>query len=144
MQTLSNQFVPDSRAFQDEADSVNPWSDIEKCIFLDRFTQYPKNFKKIGSFLRNKTTSDCVEFYYNSKKFVNYKLLLREYSARRRLREFGHQPSYDVWSSTVAAARAGEWLDVQEGRLDGSVMIYTVRHWWYYYATGRIGDQRYA
>jgi len=61
-----------------------PWSDLEKCIFLDKFTQYPKNFAKIASFLTHKRTKDCVRFYYDSKKDVDYKAVLREHQQRRR------------------------------------------------------------
>lgn len=32
---------------------VHPWSDMEKCIFVDKFLQYPKNFNKISSYLKN-------------------------------------------------------------------------------------------
>jgi len=63
---------------------VNPWSDMEKCIFLDKFLQYPKNFRKIASFLRRKSTHDAIEFYYDSKQCINYKALLKENEARRR------------------------------------------------------------
>lgn len=51
-----------------------PWSDLEKCIFLDKFLQYPKNFSKIASFLVNKDTTDCVRFYYDSKKDIDFKV----------------------------------------------------------------------
>jgi hypothetical protein len=61
-----------------------PWSDLEKCIFLDKFLQYPKNFKKIAEFLSNKCVKDCVRFYYDSKKDIDYKGLLREHQQRRR------------------------------------------------------------
>ena len=57
---------------------------MEKCIFLDKFLQYPKNFRKIASFLRRKNTNDVVEFYYDSKQFINYKGLLKESETRRR------------------------------------------------------------
>ena len=40
----------------------NPWSDIEKLIFLEKFLQYPKEFWKIAKFLRNKSTNDVVAF----------------------------------------------------------------------------------
>jgi hypothetical protein len=77
---------------------VNPWSDIEKCIFIDKFIQYPKDFRKIASFLANKSTEECVTFYYNSKKDVNYKMLLHEHLLRRR----GSKKS---WTVTATSAR---------------------------------------
>ena len=61
-----------------------PWSDLEKNIFLDKFLQFPKNFGKIATFLRLKDSKDCVRFYYESKKNVDFKALLREHQQRRR------------------------------------------------------------
>ena len=61
-----------------------PWSDLEKNIFLDKFLQFPKNFGKIATFLRLKDSKDCVRFYYESKKNIDFKALLREHQQRRR------------------------------------------------------------
>eukprot|EP00644_Phytophthora_capsici_P005447 jgi/Phyca11/96669/e_gw1.1.1674.1 len=57
---------------------VNPWNDLEKCIYMDKFLQFPKNFPRISSYLSNKTTGDVIAFYYRTKKVVDYKALLRE------------------------------------------------------------------
>ena len=54
------------------------WSREEKQIFIEKFTQAPKNFGYISSFLENKTTGQCVQFYYMTKKTENYKNLLRK------------------------------------------------------------------
>ncbi len=61
-----------------------PWSDIEKAIFIDKFLQFPKNFHKISSYLKNRTTKDCIKFYYDSKYAIPFKPLLREFDNRRR------------------------------------------------------------
>eukprot|EP00602_Paraphysomonas_sp_CaronLab_P011918 CAMPEP_0185042038 /NCGR_PEP_ID=MMETSP1103-20130426/42074_1 /TAXON_ID=36769 /ORGANISM="Paraphysomonas bandaiensis, Strain Caron Lab Isolate" /LENGTH=1508 /DNA_ID=CAMNT_0027582027 /DNA_START=417 /DNA_END=4943 /DNA_ORIENTATION=- len=61
-----------------------PWTDMEKCIFLDKFLQFPKNFSKIASYLTNRTTKDCIKFYYDSKTTIPYKSLLREFDNRKR------------------------------------------------------------
>lgn len=61
------------------------WSDIEKAIFIDKFLQYPKNFHKISTFLKNRTTKDCIKFYYDSKSTIEFKLLLKEFDNRRKL-----------------------------------------------------------
>lgn len=60
------------------------WTDMEKCIFVDKFIQYPKNFPKIASFLVNRSVKDCVKFYYDSKHSFGFKALLRECQTRRR------------------------------------------------------------
>ena len=91
--------VLDARAEERERSTRSPWSDLEKCVFLDKFLQYPKNFGKIAQFLRLKTAKDCVAFYYDSKKDIEYKALLREHQQRRR----GVRV---CWDATSRAARA--------------------------------------
>jgi len=78
---------------------TNMWSDMEKCIFLDRFLQHPKDFRKIASFLRNKSTKDCIAFYYDSKQSVPYKKALKEHIMRRKRRG-----DYHVWDATIQAS----------------------------------------
>jgi len=83
---------------EEERRNVSAWSDMEKCIFLDRFLQHPKDFRKIASFLRNKTTKDCVSFYYDSKQSIPYKAALKEHLQRKKRRG-------DVsWEATIQAA----------------------------------------
>ena len=71
---------------------------MEKCIFMDRFLQHPKDFRRIASFLKHKSTKDCVAFYYHSKKTVPYKQCLREFMQRKKCRG-------DVvpWDATIQA-----------------------------------------
>ena len=78
--------VDDMLADEEERCHVNIWSDMEKCIFLDRFLHHPKDFRKIASFLRNKSTKDCIKFYYDSKKTVPYKQALKEFLLRKKRR----------------------------------------------------------
>jgi hypothetical protein len=80
-------------------DGINPWSDMEKCIFFDRFLQHPKDFRKIASFFRNKSTHDCIAFYYNSKQSVPFKAALKEHQLRKKKR--GDTVS---WEATIQAA----------------------------------------
>lgn len=60
------------------------WSDVERLIFVDKFLQFPKRFHRISAFLANKSTRDCIAYYYDSKKAIPYKELLREQQQRRR------------------------------------------------------------
>lgn len=78
------QYCNCSRVVEWRRQFSNPWADVEKCIFIDKFLQYPKNFSKISSFLTRKTTSECVEFYYSTKYRVKYKELLHQQAVRRR------------------------------------------------------------
>ncbi|GLE03722.1 hypothetical protein PINS_up012624 [Pythium insidiosum] len=81
---------------------INPWNDMEKCIYVDKFLQYPKNFARIASFLCNKTTGDVIEFYYRTKKVVDYKALLREQQLRRR--GAGSKNTWSCWNLSACAA----------------------------------------
>jgi hypothetical protein len=82
-----------------ESRRERPWSDVEKCIFVDKFIQYPKNFPKIASFLTNRNTKDCIKFYYDSKAKIHYKSLLREFDNRRRNQRI-------AWTFTSEAAES--------------------------------------
>jgi hypothetical protein len=100
IQNFTSQKV-DLEQLESDLAITNVWSDMEKCIFLDRFMQHPKDFRKIASFLRNKTAQDCVAYYYDSKKTVPYKFALKEFVMRRKRRG-----DYHVWDSTIQAAMA--------------------------------------
>jgi len=97
--TFSHQKVDDPMQEAYAQSITNTWTDMEKVVFLDRFLQYPKDFRKISTFLRNKTTKDCVAFYYNSKQSVPYKAALKEHLMRRKRRGEYHQ-----WDATIDAA----------------------------------------
>ncbi|KAJ3589422.1 hypothetical protein NHX12_010267 [Muraenolepis orangiensis] len=63
---------------------MNVWTDHEKEIFKEKFVQHPKNFGLIASYLERKCVSDCVLYYYLTKKNHNYKTLVRRNYGRRR------------------------------------------------------------
>jgi hypothetical protein len=97
--SFTAQKVDDPLLEAEKAATTNVWSDMEKCIFLDRFLQFPKDFRRIASFLRNKTTKDCVAFYYDSKQTVPYKGALKEHMMRRKRRG-----DYQIWDASIQAA----------------------------------------
>ena len=98
--TQNHRYIEDPMLQDEMHKQINPWSDTEKCIFLDRWLQYPKNFRKIASFLRNKSTADCVRFYYDSKKSIPYKSALKEHWLRRKKR-LG-----ETWKRTIEAVQS--------------------------------------
>ncbi|XP_041456607.1 nuclear receptor corepressor 1-like isoform X4 [Lytechinus variegatus] len=63
---------------------MNLWTDEEKDIFREKYLQHPKNFLLIASYLERKDISDCVLYYYQTKKNENYKQQLRKSQAKRR------------------------------------------------------------
>jgi len=63
--SISSKRIYDPARDVDETRYLSTWIDMEKCISLYRFLQHPKDFRKIASFLRNKTVKDCISFYYD-------------------------------------------------------------------------------
>ena len=62
----------------------NMWTDPEKDIFKEKFLQHPKNFGRIAQNLERKSVSDCVLYYYLTKKSINFKQQLRQMAAAAR------------------------------------------------------------
>ncbi|CAF0787976.1 unnamed protein product [Rotaria sordida] len=92
----------DAAEFYKELTKMPYWSSEEKQIFIEKFTQSPKNFGYISSFLENKTTEQCVQFYYMTKKSENYKNLLRKQAqANRRKAKQNTTTTTTVTSSTT-------------------------------------------
>jgi hypothetical protein len=55
---------------------VNIWTPEERRIFVDKFQQYPKDFRRISSFLEHRSVGDCVRYFYENQKseeFANYR-----------------------------------------------------------------------
>uniref|UniRef100_A0A7S3KYP6 SANT domain-containing protein n=1 Tax=Amphora coffeiformis TaxID=265554 RepID=A0A7S3KYP6_9STRA len=117
IQTFNAQKIDVEELERDLAIS-NTWSDMEKCIFLDRFMQHPKDFRKIASFLRNKTAQDCVCYYYDSKKTVPYKFALKEFVMRRKRRG-----NYHIWDGSIQAAIASGAI-VKQGPNEDKPLVF--------------------
>ncbi|RDY02213.1 Nuclear receptor corepressor 1, partial [Mucuna pruriens] len=64
----SNGLVEDPLAIEKERAMINPWTSEERKIFSEKFAAFGKDFRKIASFLDDKTTADCIEFYYKNHK----------------------------------------------------------------------------
>nr|XP_023022666.1 uncharacterized protein LOC111510921 [Leptinotarsa decemlineata] len=80
----NNGFVEDMDVVYKSRRFLNVWTASEKEIFKEKYLQHPKNFGCIASYLDRKSVSDCVHYYYLSKKTENYKQLFRK--ARQRTR----------------------------------------------------------
>ena len=93
----------DAVEFYKERTKTPFWSVEERQIFTEKFTQSPKNFGYISSFLENKTTEQCVQFYYMTKKSENYKNLLRKQGQanRRKAKQTTTTTTTTVTSSTT-------------------------------------------
>ncbi|KAJ3119658.1 hypothetical protein HK100_000206 [Physocladia obscura] len=59
------------------------WSEKDRELFRYKLVQYGKDFPKIAAALGNKTTQDCIQYYYREKFAGNFKLLLRKAANNR-------------------------------------------------------------
>lgn len=66
------------------ARSINPWTQAERLLFLEKFVVHSKNFRKIASFFEHKSVEDCVRFYFDNKMRLGLKNLARDTHFRKR------------------------------------------------------------
>ncbi|OCF36939.1 hypothetical protein I316_01537 [Kwoniella heveanensis BCC8398] len=72
-----NDLITDPLAFYDFKGNAEPiWIPEERALFVRRYMAYPKQFGRIADGISNKTASDCVLYYYRTKKEVDYKGML--------------------------------------------------------------------
>ncbi|XP_071705873.1 uncharacterized protein [Rutidosis leptorrhynchoides] len=70
----STRFISDNGLVENPIDVekeksiVKAWTVEDKETFLEKYSCFGKNFRKIATFLPNKTVADCVEFYYKNHK----------------------------------------------------------------------------
>lgn len=77
-----------------EYKNINIWTEQEREIFKEKYLQHPKNFVVIGSYLERKSVSDCIQYYYSTKKKENYKMLVKR--RIRRPRKPNNQPVVEM------------------------------------------------
>uniref|UniRef100_A0A0D9WCA2 SANT domain-containing protein n=1 Tax=Leersia perrieri TaxID=77586 RepID=A0A0D9WCA2_9ORYZ len=68
-----NGLVEDPILVEKERALVNPWTREEKEVFMEKLATFGKDFSKISSFLKHKTTADCIEFYYKHHKSESFR-----------------------------------------------------------------------
>lgn len=72
-----NDLVSDPVAFYDFAGTAEPiWTEEERANFMRRYLAYPKQFGRIADGLSPKSASDCVLYYYRTKRTIDYKGML--------------------------------------------------------------------
>lgn len=69
---------PAAELAENESNMMMRWTDSEKNIFLIKLLQIGKNFPKIAESLPNKTTSDCIYYYYREKINTGVKQLSKK------------------------------------------------------------------
>lgn len=55
------------------------WSLQEKDLFLKNYLKTPKDFCTISNNISSKTTAECIQYYYLSKKSMNYKAMVKHF-----------------------------------------------------------------
>lgn len=109
----NNGHVEDMEAVYKSRQYLNIWTPSEKEIFKEKYLQHPKNFGMIASYLDRKSMSDCVQYYYLSKKTENYKQLLRKSrrEGRRSTRNNTQKVNNSANTSVVDILPTGEcWM----------------------------------
>ncbi|THU93521.1 hypothetical protein K435DRAFT_779813, partial [Dendrothele bispora CBS 962.96] len=66
----NNLLVKDPVTYYAPHTGIHDWTEEEKQLFLDKFAAHPKQFGAIAKHLPNKTTAQCVDFYYLHKKLT--------------------------------------------------------------------------
>lgn len=119
--TNTNGLIQDSMLIYNERKYVNMWTDQERETFKDKYLQHPKNFGLIAQYLERKTVSDCVQFYYMSKKTENYKQLLRKTRTRQpRQPRRNQQPEAPVIGANIpGVVTRGKVGELQTKELSG-------------------------
>jgi hypothetical protein len=82
------------------------WTQDEVDVFCKRFSQFPKQFGKIAAALPDKTTSQCVLFYYRSKKEIDFRALSDRKGKSRRLKRGTKAASSSLLSNIQAVEEA--------------------------------------
>ena len=49
------------------------WTESDKKLFIEKYAQHPRDFKKIANSIPSKTVKDVVEYYYINRKRLDLK-----------------------------------------------------------------------
>lgn len=86
----------------------NPWTDEERGTFLQMFLDFPKEFGRIASFIPNKSSQDCVLYYYLNKKSLKLKALAKQalnIRNKRRRRQVADQDGADPMLESATSVK---------------------------------------
>ena len=89
-----NGFVVDPLDHYGVIKKPDVWTEEEIATFCRRYALFPKQFGRIGAALPDKTTAQCVLFYYRSKKKIDFRALVDKRSRdgkRKRKKDSGEK-----------------------------------------------------
>lgn len=64
--------------------NINPWTTVERLMFLEKFLLHGKNFRKIAQYFEHKSCEDVVRFYFDNKKQLKLKQLVKDQSMKKK------------------------------------------------------------
>ncbi|KAL7066971.1 myb-like DNA-binding domain-containing protein [Cryptosporidium serpentis] len=73
----NNNKIEDAKLYETNLHMTRLWSLSEIRTFIEKYLMYPKDFRRIASFLEYKTIKDCISFYYKYKYTLGLKRILR-------------------------------------------------------------------
>jgi Myb-like DNA-binding domain len=83
----TNNLIEDAADFYAQRTGIDDWTDEEKQTFVEQYAAYPKQFGVIAEALPNKTTAQCVSFYYlHKKKHIDFRKVVQRYAPNKRRR----------------------------------------------------------
>ena len=72
-----------THAIRQRNHTENPWTQEERAVFLQKYMEFPKEFGRIAEWLPNKSSGDCVLYYYLNKKALKLRQVTRQALAVR-------------------------------------------------------------
>jgi len=93
---------------------ANIWTPEERKIFVDKFQQFPKDFRRVASYLEHRSVGDCIQFFYENQKsddFANYRRK-KQLKKRKLYGEGSKKRGYMI----AGAARQGGVVAQQRAR----------------------------
>ncbi|KAL2650814.1 hypothetical protein R1flu_018942 [Riccia fluitans] len=118
----TNGLVEDPVFLEQERKTINPWTQEEKALFIEKFALYNKNFSQIASYLPHKTTADCVEFYYRNQKSEEFEKIKRRRQQLKKRRDYSLPASRECVKAPRASShkveKARAVITYDSGNLD--------------------------
>jgi len=91
------------------------WSLQEKELFLKNYLKTPKDFRAIANNISSKTTAECIQYYYLSKKSMNYKAMVKHFKPVEPLskldlpRRKAASKAVDKFKSDLGSRKVAAW-----------------------------------
>ncbi|EDR08029.1 uncharacterized protein LACBIDRAFT_294359 [Laccaria bicolor S238N-H82] len=83
----TNHAVENPKEYYGPHTGIHDWTDEEKTIFIDKFAAFPKQFGIIADYLPNKTSAQCVDYYYlHKKRQIDFRKIVSQFAPNKRRR----------------------------------------------------------